>query len=290
MYKNGIVTFCLSIFLFITINCSIMHAEEQQEQKSVLLAILARNKAHLLPRFLRCIEALEYDKKCITIYINTNNNEDKTEEILENWTAQNREQYRSIIFESHEVEGIPKTGPHEWNPERFKLLGSIRNKSLQKTKECKCDYYFVVDCDNFIAPKTLSYLIGKDKPIIAPLLRSVPTINDPYSNYFCDITEGGYYQSHPDYQPILQRAKIGTFKVPVVHCTYLVKAEYVDALNYIDGTDDYEFVIFSRNARNRGIEQYICNELEFGTLLHFSEELSLEQEKIRTADLAKLNG
>jgi len=255
------------------------------EEKTVLVAILARNKAAVLPHFLRCIENLDYDKKRIGIYINTNNNVDTTKEILQDWMKENQKNYRFIVFENKEYEGELTVSPHDWNPTRFQLLGSIRNKSLQKAKEFGVDFYFVVDCDNFIAPCTLKELIAKDKPIIAPLLRSIPEINDPYSNYFCDITENGYYRAHPDYWEILQREKIGIFKVPVVHCTYLIRSDAYDHLNYMDETEDYEFVIFSRCARNHYIDQYICNEKEFGTLLHFSNNLALEEENEKVAEI-----
>ena len=48
----------------------------------ILLAILARNKEHVLPDYLNCIYNQTYNKKLITIYINTNNNCDATEQIL----------------------------------------------------------------------------------------------------------------------------------------------------------------------------------------------------------------
>lgn len=248
------------------------------EGKKVLLAILARNKGHVLEKYLQCLDNLDYDKKLITVYINTNNNQDATQDILEKWVKQSQTQYGKIIFENHEVDGVASTRPHEWTSDRFKLLGTIRNKSLQMTKANQCDYYFVVDCDNFIAPCTLKELITKDKSIIAPMLQAIPEPGDCYSNYFCAATATGYYLDHPDYIKILRRTMQGTYKVPVVHCTYLIDAKVIDKLTYVDGTQDYEFVVFSRSARNNHIDQYICNEKEFGVLLHFYKDLTLEEE------------
>jgi hypothetical protein len=152
---------------------------------------------------------------------------------------------------------------------------------MRKALETKCAYYFVVDCDNFIIPCTLETLIAKDKPIIAPMLRSKPHPNDPYSNYFCAITKEGYYSPHENQSKIFCRAMVGTFRVPLVHCTYLIKSQYIPKLTYVDDSGDYEFVIFSRSARNNNVQQYICNEKEFGWLLHFYENISLEEEKKR---------
>jgi hypothetical protein len=248
---------------------------------TVLLSILARNKAHTLPTYLNCIDHLEYDKKKISVYINTNNNADNTEAILKNWMQEHQKEYASIEIETHTVDDLESSRPHDWNPKRFNTLALIRNKSMQKALEKKTDFYFVVDCDNFIAPYTLSYLVSKNKPIIAPLLEAIPEPCDPYSNYFCAVSGNGYYENHPDYLEILSKRKKGTFEVPVVHCTYLIQHTVLPLLNYIDGTEDYEFVIFSREARKNQIPQFICNELPFGSLLHFKTDLSFEEEKAR---------
>lgn len=260
--------------------------DDQQCDAKVLLAILARNKAHVLTAYLQCIENLDYEKKKIGIYINTNNNTDNTKEILKDWMKKNEKKYRFIYFENKEYNKDLPNSPHDWTKERFKILGNIRNKSLQKAKEYDSDYYFVVDCDNFIVPSTLKDLIEKDKPIIAPMLISIPEKNDAYSNFFCDVTESGYYKNHPKYLEILNREETGTFKVPVVHCTYLIKSEYLDILNYVDDTDHHEFVIFSKIARKNNIDQYICNEKNFGYLLHWkNDRLTLQEEKKNIASI-----
>jgi len=275
---NKIIRLVASLIIVLTIYSS---GQASEDEKTVLVSILARNKAHLLDKYLQCIENLEYDKSLMSIYINTNNNDDNTEQILAEWAEKNQDNYQCMIFDSHHVEGLESGRPHDWTSDRFKILGEIRNQSLQIAKQLNYDYYFVVDCDNFITPCTLKVLISKDKPIIAPMLLAVPESGDYYSNFFGEIDNAGYYQDHPDYVKILCRTMLGTFKVPVVHCTYLINSEYLDDLNYIDESNHHEFIIFSRIARNRGIDQYICNEYDFGYLLHFYQNLSLEEEKTR---------
>lgn len=262
-----------------------LHVFNIVAQKTVFLAILARNKAHTLPLFLHCIENLEYEKKSITIYINTNDNSDNTEEILEKWIILNKEKYNKIIYENHITEKIKITNPHEWNSQRFSILSKIRNKSLQRAMQEKTDFYFVVDCDNFIAPETLQFLVAENKPIIAPMLLSIPEKNDRYSNFFCSTDKHGYYKHHEYYDAILNRTFIGTFKVPVVHCTYLIKQEYISSLNYQDGSEEYEFVIFSRIAQSKGISQFICNKKHFGFVVHFYNNVTLAEEKERLKEL-----
>ncbi len=261
---------------------------KKKDEKTVFLSILARNKEAVLPKYLRCIESLEYDKKLIVLYINTNNNEDDTEQLLKDWVRKNKKAYRKVIFESHHCEDLDQTNPHDWNAQRFSKLAMIRNKTLDLAKKMKVAYYFVVDCDNFIAPSTLKVLIEKDKPIIAPMLYAIPVPSDNYSNFFAACSPTGYFQDDPEYWQILRKSKVGTIEVPLVHCTYLIQQKYLDRLSYTDETNDYEFVIFSRNARKANIGQYICNEEDFGVLVHFYENLTLEEENKRVANILRL--
>lgn len=248
------------------------------EGPTVLLSILARNKEHVLPAYFECLDRLNYPKELITVYINTNNNVDQTETLLFEWILDHKDKYRKIIYDSHESKIELTNDPHDWNEARFKILAKIRNKSLSKTLEHQCDYYFVVDCDNFIASYTLLDLISQDKPIIAPLLRAVPQLGDPYSNYFTAVNAWGYMQISSSYFDILYGRQLGVFEVPVVHCTYLIKAEYIKQLSYIDGSADFEFVIFSRIARKNKIAQFITNLRDYGYLLHFADNLPLQEE------------
>lgn len=254
-------------------------ADIQEPQDTVFLTILARNKAHMLPYYLTCIDKLEYDKQLITVYINTNNNSDATEEILQEWAERNKNEYKQILFESHQVKGLSDTLPHDWTTERLQVLGAIRDKSLQIGKVSGCDYYFVVDCDNFITPSTLKHLILQRKSIIAPMLTAIPHTNNDYANFFCSVDRNGYYEHNELYWDIWGRKVIGTIEVPLVHCTYLIDAKYLDKLTYIDDSEQHEFVIFARSARDNDVRQYICNEDTFGTLFHFLSDLTLEQEK-----------
>lgn len=275
--------FCLFVFL------SIFELSSFEEDKTVLIPILARDKGHCLPAFLKCLENFDYDKKLITLYVNTNNNRDNTKELLEDWIEKNEKKYREIIYESHEIEEFdPTIKPHQWGPKMFKILGSIRNKSMQIAIEKEVDYYFIMDCDNFLRPHTLKYLMNKDVPIIAPLLDPIPNPSVPNANFYYKVNRKGYCKHCRDQIYIKLGKKKGTFKVPLVHCTYLIKGEYLEKLGYIDNTKDYEFIIFSRIARNNGVDQYICNEMTFGTFVYPDQaKKTLKEETIMMENFLK---
>ena len=232
----------------------------------VLIAILAKQKEPALPLYLQCIEELDYPKSSIVLYIRTNNNRDRTEAILRDWVGRVGKHYSAVEFDAADVaQPVESFGVHEWNATRFKVLGHIRNVSLQKTREHDCDFYFVCDVDNFIRPCTLSELVDAGLPVVAPLLRSV-VATDPYSNYHAEVDDNGYFRDCDQYYWILNRWVRGLFEVPVVHCTYLVRRDVIDRLTYIDDTDRHEYVIFSESARKAGIAQFFDNRRIYGYL------------------------
>ena len=232
----------------------------------VLLFILAEQMEVALPLYLKCIEELDYPKCAIVLYIRTNNNKDNTEAILREWVARVGSQYAAVEVDDANFERASQnSGVDGGNAVRFKVLGRIRNISLQKTLEHDCAFYFVCDVGNFIRPCTLWELVNLNLPIVAPLLRSIkPT--DTYSNYHAEIDANGYYVRCDQYLWLLNRWVRGVNEMPVVHSTYLVRRDVLDPLTYIDDTKRHEYVVFSHSARKAGIPQYFDNRHIYGYL------------------------
>jgi len=172
--------------------------------------------------------------------------------------------YHAVEFDAADVaERVEQYAEHEWNATRFSVLGRIRSESMRRALELGCDFYFVADADNFLRAGTLRELIALDLPIAAPLLRSI----DPrafYSNYHAEIDAAGYYNNCDQYQWILNRHVRGVIEIPVVQCTYLVRADVIPALAYTDGSGRHEYVVFSESARKAGVPQYLDNRQVYG--------------------------
>ena len=87
-----------------------------KDSPRVMVAILAKQKEPALPLYLDCIEALDYPKSSIVLYIRTNNNTDKTEQILRDWVARVGHLYHSVEFDASDVaERVEQYREHEWN-------------------------------------------------------------------------------------------------------------------------------------------------------------------------------
>ena len=238
-------------------------------RRQVLVAILARNQASLLPLYLACIEAQDYPKKRIHLWIRTNNNRDNTAEILEQWIGRVGSLYRGVTFDRSDMPvAIDDLGKHVWSPARFAALNPIRQASLVATLSHGCDAYFVSDCDNFLRPWTLPDMVARmDCGIQAPLLRCVDPDHATYSNYHADIDDRGWFRNCPLYWDLFE-GRVARSIVPVVHCTYLVPGEYIPVLYYQRGDYDgrYDYVVFSESARAARVPQWINGDRDYGYL------------------------
>jgi hypothetical protein len=244
---------------------------------TIVFAILAKQKAAVLPLYLQCLLNQTYDKKKIHIYIRTNDSTDATEEILRKFVKEHGEKYASVFFDASSVSDKLKAyAPHEWNYERFKILGRIRQDSIEYAKARKANY-FVADCDNFITPTCLEKMMSvRALGVVAPML----VTNTKYLNLHYATDENGYLKHHQFYDEILYRRLVGCVKVDVVHCTYLIDVNVLEHVNYDDGTGRYEYVIFSDVLRKKGIGQYYDNR-EFYGFITFADKAADFDSEIR---------
>ena len=253
-------------------------------QPNVFLALLVKQKEAVLPLFLESLNDWDYPKENIFIYIRTNNNTDNTKQLLEKWIEEYGDKYKGLIYNGEDVpEKVEKYDVHFWNGERFRVLGKIRQESMNQALLTDCEYYFVVDTDNFLFPETLKELVKLDLPIVAPFLRYAVALGENadtpveaakreghmsryYSNYHDKVDDFGSIIPEDLYYKILNQEVRGLIECMCVHCTYLIKREYLSELNYLEQSDRWEYMVFSNSARDKGITQYIDNRTIYGVL------------------------
>ena len=275
MNKKGSAVVSYQYFIFISFLFLSLFVSAEQETDYITIAILAKDKAHSLPLYLRCIEAQTWPKEKIYLYIRTNNNNDNTVEILKTWIARFGHLYAGIYFDDTDVtEKIQEFGQHEWNCTRFKILGKIRNDSAVWAYKHN-SHYFVVDCDNFIKPSTLESLMKLKLPIVAPLM-IVPGIY--YSNFHIAIDQNGYLIPSKFAEVLYNQEIKGIVEVPVVHCCYLMRRECIPFITYDDNSYRYEYVIFSDVARRNRVTQYLDNRELYGYITFAENVEDMEKE------------
>ncbi|MEK3879042.1 hypothetical protein [Paenibacillus sp. FSL M7-0420] len=253
------------------------------EQDLVTVAILAKDKAHVLPLYLELIERQTYPASRIKLYIRTNNNNDRTEEILREWAERVGERYHEVYLDNSDVEEpVQNYAPHEWTYERLRVIGRLRQESIEWAKS-KNTHYFVADCDNFIAPDTLESLLSTNLPVVGPLLTVAEAPLSLYSNYHNMVDADGYFKSNDMYFNFLYQAVKGLIQVDVIHCTYLMRRDILEHVRYGDGTNRFEYVIMSDGLRKAGIPQYLDNRKKYGMLTFWDTEEQFNEVNL-TAD------
>ncbi|HLW72766.1 MAG TPA: hypothetical protein VKR54_01840 [Candidatus Babeliales bacterium] len=270
----------LLLFFFNNYTSSTYQASlHNDSDEFITIAILAKNKAHTLPVYLSCIEHQTWPAHKTYLYIRTNNNTDNTAHILREWIARVGKNYAKIYFDDTDITvPVQQYGQHEWNYTRLKVLGIIRQESVDWALAHN-SHYFVADCDNFIYSDVIETMMYTRMPIIAPLLRcSGKHSSTYYSNYHEAIDHNGYYIPSVLYYNILDQSIKGLIEVPVVHCTYFVRREVLDKITYDDESARYEYVIFSDSARKQHIPQYIDNRRVYGHLTFTENEEELLEE------------
>ena len=238
---------------------------------TVMWAILAKQAESTLPLYLKCLMEQKYPKDKISLYIRTNDNTDRTTQILEEFLISFGDEFKSIHFDKSDINPLlAGYRNHEWNATRWDALARIREDSINAFRKSGNSYYFVSDVDNFIVPETLEKLISLDLPIVAPMLtcsNQKPEYEKArYSNFHSKI-DAEYNFIHDDqYSQILDRQIKGVFEVPLVHCTYLIKKEHAQQLSYLEPHGNWEYRNFSISAHKAKVPQYIDNSFHYGNV------------------------
>lgn len=234
---------------------------------TLYLGAIVENQDSMIPYYLNSIDNIDYEKNNIILELASCNPREEVDELVQTWIDQHKQQYKQIFYSKQEAP----------NTQLRQLFATIKDHFLDRSQELGAEYCLILSSDAYLFPHTVKHLISKNKPVIAPMLRPVPQDHDLHRNFFADVQPNGYYKDHPEYYHIAQRQKTGTFKVPCVHSAYLIQTNFAKDLSFSKGFATWELIAFSNNARLNDVDQYICNEREFGEILHFSNTLSDEE-------------
>uniref|UniRef100_A0A3P9JUZ4 Collagen beta(1-O)galactosyltransferase 2 n=1 Tax=Oryzias latipes TaxID=8090 RepID=A0A3P9JUZ4_ORYLA len=249
-----------------------LQPESPLQKPKVMIAILARNAAHSLPYYLGCIDRLEYPKDRIAIWAATDHNVDNTTAMLREWLKKAQQVYHFVEWRPMEEPRsfTDEWGPKHWPPSRFNHVMKLRQAALKAARERWADHILFADTDNLLTnPRVLDLLIAENLTLVAPMLES----RSLYSNFWCGITPQGYYRRTPDYQPIREWKRVGCFRVPMVHSTFLVdlRRESSKELTFYPPHPDYswafdDIMVFAFSARQADVQMFLCNREHYGFL------------------------
>ncbi|XP_040583666.1 glycosyltransferase 25 family member [Lepeophtheirus salmonis] len=262
----------------------------------ILLVFFVRNKEHTLPHFLRLIEDLDYPKERISFYIRCDHNEpeDASPFIISSWTEKIKIKYNYHSFSVNVSENTSNDFPLVgWTPERFRWMMKSKEEALEHGRAIWADWIWFLDADVFITDPFALKLLLEEKdyhPLIAPMLKSVGL----YSNFWAGMSETYYYERTKEYEPLLERKKVGCHLVPMVHSCFLINLNHEDSkyLTFIpekipdyDGPED-DIIVFALSAKMNYIPITVCNERIYGYIIPpLDESKSLEDDTLNLLNL-----
>ncbi|XP_062515718.1 procollagen galactosyltransferase 2-like [Corticium candelabrum] len=267
----------------------ILEREVLTLRPSILAVFLARNKAHVLPYFLGYFEHQRYPKDRISVWIYSDHNQDDTELLLRRWKDAIRGQYRRVELHSIVETLYTQTGVNNWPKERFLHLLRLRDRALNVARERDIDYVLYIDVDNLLVnPNTLSELIAQKRDIVSPMIE--PLVGSVYSNFWCGVTDKGYYKRTEEYIPTLHRARTGCFEVPMVHSTYIVdmRSPGVENFTFI-ADEDYngvvdDLLVFAYQVKKAGMSMFVLNTQIFARMPPPSHDYSSLDDERKNAE------
>ena len=261
-------------------------------------AIIAKDAEKSLPLYFQSLLLQSYPKSKINLFVRTNDNSDSTSENLSWFIANFREFFASIHFDDSSIDkGLKKFELHEWNTTRFGIMARIRQESINFARNSGSKFYFCSDVDNFLVPETLKNLVSLDLQAVAPLLRCTIPVdweptqyeNNRYSNFHDAVNEDYWFKKTDRYIQILKEETRGVFDVPLIHCTYLVRRDVFDQVNYAEIPGNWEYKNFSISLSKNDIPQFIDARKTYGYVTMSNDVAGCERDLTKLIEMNERN-
>lgn len=209
-----------------------------------------RNRAWILPEYLRCLENLDYPEDKKTYCFIVNDCQDETPEILMEF-AQRQPGQVSLVVDNSD------TGGYLRGHYSFRRLAYLRNLLLREFLRSECDLLFSIDSDILVPPDALRVLISHNRDIVSCLVCNGKEIGDlSIYNVLCKNEAGHYIHMKP-----VPRDRL--FRVDCTGAAYLIRRQVLMGpdIRYSDlyGAED---IGFCESAARQGVEIYCDGRLE----------------------------
>lgn len=133
----------------------------------VLIVAPVRNREKHLPRYLKAIYFLDFEKKDIGFYFIVNDSIDRSEEIIKDFFQKYGQEYRLTRADTVNLSAPLDARGSIRRQKIYPNLVFLRNKLIDYFLSTDFDYYFSIDSDCLVFPNCLKELLQEDKDIIS---------------------------------------------------------------------------------------------------------------------------
>ena len=139
-------------------------------QPKITIGSIVRDRAWILPEYLKAIYNLDYPKEKIDLHFIINDSTDGSEHQLRKFTFKHRKEYNKGRVTTMNFDAEADLRVNRADKEIYKNLAILRNKLLDYALvHNHSDYLFSIDTDIIVRSGTLKKLIAHNKDIVAAL-------------------------------------------------------------------------------------------------------------------------
>ena len=212
----------------------------------VMIGCVVRNRAWILPEYLKAIEAIEHDGK--TIGFLENDSDDNTLDILE----------KSGHWILTTTTGYPNWKRGKYSENQYEHLATMRNKFLNLFMASEAEYLLSIDSDVIVPPDILTRLLAEadGRTIIGAAISNVPGQEIDGSTPGNFMIKQDDRIIHPPTYPLA-----GTMTVDVIGAAYLIpRSAILEGVRYGQHPQG-EDIAFSQAAQEHGYQLKVILDL-----------------------------
>lgn len=214
-------------------------------EEKVMIGCPVRNRAWILPLYLKALDNMDYPQHYREYCFIVNNSIDNTEALLREFALNSPARVKIEIVNFEDAGGFIR-GEY-----RFKKLAYLRNILLNQFMLSDCTYLFSVDSDILVPPHALSALISHQCDIVSALVPNGHILGDDKVFNILSRDKKGHYIHIKDF-PL---DKI--FAVDVTGAAYLINKRVIKegGVRY-SAAGGAEDIGFCEEAKSRGFKIY----------------------------------
>lgn len=138
-----------------------------EDKPRVLIGTPIRQKAEILSNFLWSIKRLSLDAIDADFYFIDDNLEEASSQLIARFSEEN---HNTFLAKSEDDKAyLCDENTHIWEEELIWKVAGFKNCIINKAREDKYDYLFLVDSDLVLQPQTLEYLVNCKKDIVSEI-------------------------------------------------------------------------------------------------------------------------
>lgn len=211
-----------------------------------------RNRAWVLPLYLRALQSLEYCDALIEYCFIINDCTDQTALILERFAREQRAGKVNLLTINYGLNKGYRRGIYD-----FSRLAALRNHLLNAFLQSDCALLFSLDSDILAPPETLACLVEDDCDIVSALVCNGHELGDP--SLYNILVRG----SRGEFVHLRNFPRDRVFPVDCTGAAYLIKRVVVEKYGVrYSSWQGAEDIGFCEAARRQGLGIYCDGRLE----------------------------